>query len=192
MEFANDIGIQFKDEDKINQKKIASEIEKRLRGIEKSKILFILDNFENDETKNEFVFELSYLKNVYFLITTRISTLKKFYPESESISIELFDKKETNDFVKTSLSNSINEIQLNRIIESLNLKYENIRPYVLNKIIASIKLKIENNMSIILLDNLYDYEKDTLFDDLIKDENSWEFLQICSFFNPDYIHIFKK
>ena len=127
------------------------------------------------------------MENIYFLITTRISTLKNIYSGSESISVELFDKKETNDFVKTSLSNIISEIELNQIIESLNLKYENIRPYVLNKIVASIKLKIHNNLSIKMDNNLYDYEKDTLFDDLIRDENSWQFLQICSFFNPDYI-----
>ena len=48
------------------------------------------------------------------------------------------------------------------------------------------KLKIENKSSIIM-DNLYDYEEDALFDDLIKDENSWQFLQIWSFFNNDYI-----
>ncbi len=112
--------------------------------------------------------------------------LKNLYSKSESISLELFNKKETNDFVIKSLSNSINETQLNRIIESFNLKYENIRPYALNKIIASIKLKIDNNLSI-KMDDLFDYEKDALFDDLIQDKNNWQFLQICSFFNPDYI-----
>lgn len=172
-EFANDIGIQSKD-----GYNIAIEIKRRLAKIKNFKILFILDNFDNDKTKNEFIIELSCLSNVYFLITTKSSDkIKEIYSESESISLDelTFNKTETKEFIKVNLSKSMNnELESNQITES--------SPYVLNKMIAYKKL---NNNS-----NLFDYKQDDLFNHLlIKNKTMWEFLQICSFFNSDYIPI---
>jgi len=180
--FANYVGIQLKDEDKSNPVKIAFEIKYRLNKVKNSKILFILDGFENDKTENIFINELSKLSNVYFLITTRSHLLKELYYESELIELEPFSKLEANEFIKTNLSNKIRDSELKQLIESSYLAIsENLKPYLLNKLVAYIKLNL-NDLS-------FNYEEDDLFNNLKKDVATWKFLQICSFFNPDYIPI---
>jgi tetratricopeptide (TPR) repeat protein len=98
--------------------------------------------------------------------------LKEIYSESELISLEefTFNKTETNEFIKIRM----NEFESNQIIES--------SPYHLNKMVAYKKLNDNSN--------LFDYNQDDLFNHLlIKNKTMWEFLQICSFFNSDYIPI---
>jgi hypothetical protein len=68
---------------------------------------------------------------------------------------------------------------LKQLIESSYLAIS--IPYLLNKLVAYIKLNL-NDLS-------FNYEEDDLFNNLKKDVATWKFLQICSFFNPDYIPI---
>jgi tetratricopeptide (TPR) repeat protein len=110
--------------------------------------------------------------------------MNKIYIGSESIDLEPFNKTESNEFIKANvLNNKLSDLEINQIIESSPyFKSESIRPYVLNKMAAYI-----NNSKSFKINDLYNYEEDNFFNDLIKNETNWELLQMCSFFNPDYI-----
>lgn len=162
--------------------------------------LFIFDNCDNYLAIDEFITQLSDLKNTKILITTKDSSLLKKSnfdnKTSELIYLEPFNEAESIEYLLTKFENSKKE----EIKELINLcqPSKQIRPIVLDKIYRYFKLNpLESFSSLIsgLKDKEKNYCKNKIIDyDLfgsVKKMNpiAWDILKYSSFFDPDFIFI---
>jgi len=196
--FASDIGIELTDQERQNNDLIISLIKTKLEYIIKNNemlsFLFIFDNCDGYDQIENYITQLSDIKNVFIIITAIDKSFTKF----DFIEIEPFNEEESIEFLRKKLE-SISETEITELIGFFDFKKNQMRPYALNKITAFIKLNIEKEIPLkSLIESMKSKDKQTYeeiidneFFNLIREqhENSIDVLEFISFMDPDFIPI---